>query len=79
MKNRFIIKRPSKKILDTNKPSVKAAIKKILIQEQKVITKVQKKAKEREVNISGIHYELMLYAMRHHVRNVIRDLLKNSD
>lgn len=77
--SRFIIKRnEKKKLLDINKPAIKKAIKKIISQENKVLAQVKKRAKENKIELSEIHHQLTLYAMRTHARNIIREVLKNN-
>lgn len=76
--SRFIIKRPAKKILDLEKPTVKRVINRILAQEKKTIDRVKKKAKKENIELSEIHHELTLYAMRTHIAVIIKDIMKKK-
>lgn len=68
MKERFIVKRPKLP------PETKSAIQKIIKAEAKTISKVRKRAKLEKVNISEIHIQLTLYAMREHLKQFVQDL-----
>lgn len=72
MKQRFIVK--PKKL----PPETKSAIIKVLKAENKTISKVRKRAKLCGINFSEIHRHLVLYAMREHIKQMIKDIHKNK-
>ena len=72
MKDRFIVK--PKKL----PPETHSAIVKVIKAENKVIAKVQKKAKLEGIRFDEIHHQLTLYAMREHLRQCLKDVMKNK-
>lgn len=73
MKQRFIVKRPKKL-----PPETKSAIQKVIKAESKTISKLRKRAKLERVELSQIHIQLTLYAMREHIKQMIKDLSENK-
>lgn len=72
MKKRFIVK-PQKL-----PPETQSAIVKIIKAENKIISKVRKKASLEKVAWSEIHIRLTLYAMREHLKQCLKDVMKNK-
>ncbi len=73
--SRFI-KRRSDKVIYTHEQETHEAIKKLITHENKVLSKVYKKAKKDQIPLSSIHEKLLLFAMREYVKEVIKPLLK---
>lgn len=72
MKERFIVK--PKKL----PPETHSAIVKIIKAESKIISKVRKRAKLAHLQLSEAHIQLTLYAMREHLRQCLKDVMKNK-
>lgn len=72
MKPRFIVK--PKKL----PPETQSAIVKVIKAENKVISKVRKKAQLAHIQLCETHIQLTLYAMREHLRQCLKDVMKNK-
>ena len=69
---RFIKRRTDPPI--TTKPEVFEAMKKLIKRENKILSKVRKRAKLEKVALSDIYEKLLLFAMRESIRQLLKDI-----